>query len=186
MSPKDDRIRELEIDLKDVETMLAASKDQCDRLELAQLKVLEAHPPKFVTGRDGLREVRCEVCQTPEHHTWGNDNFQPWPCPTVAATGLRWACYHEAAEVLAMAADIRAAQAEKVMGPVDASPPEAAKSPNSFAPYGSESEVDDDLPMVCVNHLRFLPCRTMGPCHESSHPDAVHAVRTYQEGRFDQ
>lgn len=169
MSPKDDRIRELEIDLKDVETLLAASKDQCDRLELAQLKVLEAHPPKFVTGRDGIREVRCEVCQTPEHHTWGNDNFQPWPCPTVAATGLRWACYHEAAEVLAMAEDIRVAQGEKVMGPVDMCPP------------------DEDLPMVCVTHLRHVPCRggglTADDCKMSTHPDAVAAVRSYQTDR---
>lgn len=71
------------------------------------------------------------------------------------------------------------------LGEADASPPEKAKSPNPFAPYGSE-EMDDDLPMVCVQHLRFVPCRIEDGCQMSQHPDAVLAVRVYQEGRFDQ
>lgn len=173
MSPKDDRIHDLEIDVKDLQSMLDASKDRCDRLEMAQLKVLEAHPPRFIIGRDGLTELRCEVCRTPEHHTWGNDNLQPWPCPTVAATGLRWACYHQEDEVLRMAADIRADQAEKVMGPVDMCPPEE-----------DTHDPDDDLPTVCVTHLRHVPCRGTSwredDCQLSSHPDAVTAVRRYQ------
>lgn len=49
--------------------------------------------------------------------------------------------------------------------------------------------ITDDLPTVCVTHLRFVPCRKSGqffaPCSLSTHPDAVAAVRNYQEGRAD-
>lgn len=27
--------------------------------------------------------LRCTVCDTPEHHTWANDNDEVWPCPTL-------------------------------------------------------------------------------------------------------
>jgi hypothetical protein len=60
-----------------------------------------------------------------------------------------------------------------VMGPVDACPPD-------------EDEVDDDLPTVCVTHLRFIPCRGTAwrehACVDSTHPDAVAAVRNFQNG----
>lgn len=47
----------------------------------------------------------------------------------------------------------------------------------------------DDME-VCVTHLRFLPCRRcdQGPDPAgrwSSHPDAVEAVRVYQNGEAD-
>lgn len=41
---------------------------------------------------------------------------------------------------------------------------------------------DDDLPMVCVQHLRFIPCRTNDGCQLSTHPDAITAVRNFQNG----
>lgn len=40
-------------------------------------------------------------------------------------------------------------------------------------------------PVVCVTHLRFLPCRRcdQGPQGKwSANPDAVEAVRVYQNG----
>lgn len=44
----------------------------------------------------------------------------------------------------------------------------------------------DDLPTVCITHLRFVPCRGTQwrehPCVESTHPDAVAAVRNFQNG----
>lgn len=43
--------------------------------------------------------------------------------------------------------------------------------------------ITDDLPTVCVVHLRFIPCRAPEGCSLSSHPDAVTAVRNYQQGR---
>lgn len=46
--------------------------------------------------------------------------------------------------------------------------------------------ITDDLPTVCVVHLRFVPCRGTKwrehPCVESTHPDAVAAVRNFQNG----
>lgn len=42
----------------------------------------------------------------------------------------------------------------------------------------------DDLPTVCVQHLRFIPCRPgmrTNDCQLSTHPDAVMAVRRHQE-----
>lgn len=140
-------------------------KDQRDSLEEAALKVLEIHQPRSTVARDGRhRELRCQVCQTPEHHTWAPDNFEPWPCPTVAATGLKWKCYHSEDELLQIADHVRATRAEKVMGPVE--------------DYKAE---DDDL-AVCISHLRFVPCRTDDHCQLSMHPDAVTAVRHHQQG----
>lgn len=46
--------------------------------------------------------------------------------------------------------------------------------------------VTDDLPTVCITHLRFVPCRGTQwrehPCVDSTHPDAVAAVRNFQNG----
>lgn len=47
----------------------------------------------------------------------------------------------------------------------------------------------DDEVTVCITHLRFVPCRKgdqfFAPCSTSTHPDAIAAVRNYQEGRAD-
>jgi hypothetical protein len=43
----------------------------------------------------------------------------------------------------------------------------------------------DDLPTVCVAHMRFIPCRHEGastPCELSSNQTDVEAVRSYQQG----
>lgn len=55
--------------------------------------VVKIHTPYFDpsdlrrgANRDGREfgvTVRCKVCRTPEHHTWGPDNHEVWPCPTV-------------------------------------------------------------------------------------------------------
>lgn len=172
MSKKDELIEDLIRNNEDLQSMLNASKEREARMESGLATVLSLHQPKTRPDRDGGATIRCTVCQVPEHHTWAPDNFEPWPCPTIAATGLRWGCHHRSDDILREADNIRAARAEKVMGPVDACPPE-------------EDEVDvndyEDLPTVCVTHLRFIPCRTDDGCQTSTHPDAVTAVRNFQQ-----
>lgn len=59
--------------------------------------VLDLHQPRAVTARDGLTlELRCWRCRTDENHTWSNDNYMPWPCPTIAPF-VAYATYPEAA-----------------------------------------------------------------------------------------
>lgn len=57
------------------------------------------------------------------------------------------------------------------------------------AVFGIKSEPVSE-PEVCVTHLRFLPCRRCdqgpGPAGRwSANPDAIEAVRVYQNGEAD-
>lgn len=58
-------------------------------------------------------------------------------------------------------------------------------APETWMPSGEW----DDLPTVCITHLRFVPCRGTQwrehACQLSTHPDAVTAVRSYQSGGCD-
>jgi hypothetical protein len=47
------------------------------------------------------------------------------------------------------------------------------------------SPADDEALTVCVTHLRFVPCRKDGEHRTSQHPDAVAAVRAYQDAPAD-
>ena len=47
--------------------------------------VYAQHQPKVVKTQGQMRlELRCRRCTTDENHTWSNDNYLPWPCPTIA------------------------------------------------------------------------------------------------------
>lgn len=56
----------------------------------------------------------------------------------------------------------------------------------AFVPAATDDicgNVDSDR--VCMTHLRFIPCRSQGPCEFSGSDEDVERVRAYQHGERD-
>jgi hypothetical protein len=60
-----------------------------------------------------------------------------------------------------------------------------ALDPASPATRPSPAPAVHEALTVCVTHLRFVPCRKDGEHRTSQHPDAVAAVRAYQDAPAD-
>ena len=90
MSAKDVLIAELESELREVKGFLTRSKMLVEKAHRAQNRIAGMHQPyldRNTTMSKGLEDgtviLRCRVCRTPEHHTYGPLNDVPWPCPTM-------------------------------------------------------------------------------------------------------
>jgi hypothetical protein len=85
---KKERISDLEGTLREVEEFLASAKSTIAELRQVQTAILDIHRPYVdASPTQGIQSrqmvLRCTICDTPEHHTWGPDNDEPWPCATV-------------------------------------------------------------------------------------------------------
>lgn len=90
------RIADLESEIAELQTFNATNRERLARYRAILAAIVVEHQPKSVTAHDGVAvELRCGRCQSDEHHTWANDNYLPWPCPTLAPF-LTYAVYKPA------------------------------------------------------------------------------------------
>lgn len=82
---KSQQIADLESEVRELRDFHKKNRDLIAAYEESFRLIWNEHPPFVVKSRSGIGfEIRCRRCQTDEHHTWANDNYLPWPCPTLA------------------------------------------------------------------------------------------------------
>lgn len=91
VSKKDQQIKDVKEENTELKGFLNSSKQQIADYCAIIHDILEIHSPYVdMTHAEYPNEqhtpkpmLRCTICDTPEHHTWGPANDEPWPCATV-------------------------------------------------------------------------------------------------------
>lgn len=88
------KLKSAEAERTELQEFLEKAQSEKAELQNALTSIFKIHSPfadttgitlfgMGETSEPGKIALRCMVCRTPEHHTWGNDNAELWPCATL-------------------------------------------------------------------------------------------------------